>query len=246
MERKKHILIVFILLFAGLTARANYRSEIYHAYVYNKMHDWKAVIDTMNRVTPKSDEFLLELVNYQYGYIGWCLGNRRTDEGLKYLDMAEKNIDILSGKAGYLSITNAYKSAFYGFRIMVSKLSAPFLGPKSMSCARKSVSADGENPFGYVQLGNIEFYMPAVFGGSKKEALGYYLKAEHLMEKGKNGTAGDWNYLSLLASVVQTYYQTGDYESAMSVIRKILSIEPEYDWVKNEMYQQVEDKLKSR
>ena len=54
---------------------AQYKSEVYRAYINNQMSSWKSVIDKMQQETNQSDESLLELINYQYGYIGWCLGN---------------------------------------------------------------------------------------------------------------------------------------------------------------------------
>jgi hypothetical protein len=40
---------------------------------------------------------LPELVNYQYGYIGYCIV-LSWDEAKKYLALAEKNIDILESR----------------------------------------------------------------------------------------------------------------------------------------------------
>ena len=76
--------------------------------------------------------------------------------------------------------------------------------------------------------------MPAVFGGSKKKALGYYLKAEKLMTSGN--VENDWNYLSTLTLIAGAYEELGNYEKAETYYLKILSISPQFTWVKNNLY----------
>ena len=231
-------------MFFTLNLRASYKSEIYSAYVNNKMDKWKSVIDEMSDFNPKSNDFLLELLNYQYGYIGWCVGNKKNSEAKKYLDLAEKNLQILSDDDRYVSLVNSYQAAFYGYRIGLNKFLAPFIGLKSIDCAKLAISSDEDNPFGYVQYANIQFYMPAVFGGSKKEALEYYIIAQELMEKQPGGTTENWNYLSLLTVIAQSYSYMDDFQSSLSYLDKILRIEPDFGWVKNELYPQVLKKMK--
>ena len=72
MEGKKRFTVMTLLLaFSLLTLSAQYKQEIYKAYIGNKMDKWKTTIDEMEANQKKSAEFLLELINYQYGYIGW-------------------------------------------------------------------------------------------------------------------------------------------------------------------------------
>ncbi len=111
--------------------KASFRSEIYYAYVNNKMELWKNVIDRMEAVKDKSNDMLLELVNFQYGYIGYCIGFNKEDEARIYIDLALKNIEHLERAKYDPSIINAYKSAFYGFRIALNKIIAPVIGIKS-------------------------------------------------------------------------------------------------------------------
>jgi len=223
---------------------ASYRSDIYSAYVSNNMTKWKSVIDKIDSTRDKDNNLLLELVNYQYGYIAWCIGNNRNDEARNYLDQAEKNISILEKEVKDLSLVNSYKAAFYGYRIGLNKLSAPFLGPKSMDAAKLALSIDKNNAFAYVQYANIQFYMPAVFGGSKKEAVVYYLKALYLMENSKGDIKENWNYLSLLTVIAQSYSYLNDYKTSILYIEKILKIEPEFGYVKDELYPQLLLKMK--
>ena len=245
MEGKKNIITVVLLLFVMNNLIASYKEQIYKAYISNNMQAWKQTIDNMQAVPSKSYDVLLELINYQYGYIAWCLGQKNEKEAEVYLKKAEQNLSILEKKGLYTSMINSYKSAFYGYKIGLNPLKAPFLGFKSLECAQKAVELGSSNPFGYVQQGNIQYYMPKTFGGSKKEALAHYLKAKTLMEKDNSWINKNWNYLSLLTMIAQTYADLNDTGTSRKYYETILGLEPNFLWVKNELYPQLLKKLKS-
>lgn len=200
------------------------------------MSTWKSLIDELNLLPDKSSDLLLELVNDQYGYIGWCLGTNKKDEALIYLKLAEENVAILEKKNFELSLINAYKAAFYGFHIAINKFSAPFIGPKSSECARKAVLLDPNQPFGYIQLGNVKFHSPSLMGGSKTMAIEYFLKAKLLMEKSGKEIRGDWNYLSLMTTIAQAYESMDDLAKAKQMYGEILKFEPDFTLVRDTLY----------
>lgn len=230
--------VVFLSGFAG-----NNKSEVYDSYVRNHMTTWKSIIDRLNLIPDKSNDLLFELINYQYGYIGWCLETGKKEEALGYLKLAEENTKILEEKDVGLSLVNAYKAAFYGFHIALSKFSAPFFGPKSSECARKAVSLDPNQPFGYIQLGNVKLHSPSLMGGSKTLAIKYFLKARLLMEERGNEIRGDWNYLNLMTMIAQTYESMGDYGNARQMYDGILKFEPDFTLVRDILYPQMLKKM---
>lgn len=240
-----HRLTFILLLLASLQIKASYRSEIYFAYIHNRMDLWESVIERMDAIQNKSDELLLELVNYQYGYIGYCLGFDKKEEAKKYLSIALKNIEILDKKNYNLSIVNSYKAAFYGFRIGLNPISAPVNGFKSIDCAKMALKLDPFQYFGYVQYGNMKFYMPSALGGSKKVALEYYLKAKDIVEKDPEFISGNWNYLSLLVVIGQTYTYLKDYASAQNVYENILKLESGFLYVKDDLYPKLLRKMEN-
>jgi len=236
MGRKKYRLTFILLGLFALSIQASNKEEIYKCFVNDRMPVWKNIIDQLNRQQEKCNELLLELVNYQYGYIGWCLENDRKDEAIIYLKLAEENIKLLEAKKVELSLINGYKSAFYGYHIAISKFSAPFLGPKSSSCAKLAIQLDPNQTFGYIQLGNTKFHSPSLMGGSKSEAIPYYMKAKALMEKKKEEILGDWNYLSLLTTIAKAYVATDDFAKAKLMYEEILKFEPGFTWVRDKLY----------
>jgi len=244
MERSKYILIGLIIILNFSYLKAGYKSDIYKAYISSDMNKWKNAIDLMNTEKNKTNDFILELVNYQYGYIAWCIGNNRKKEAAIYLELAEDNIYILEKKSFKPSYVSSYKSAFHGFRIGLNFLKAPFIGPKSIYCAELAIELDNKNPYGYIQYGNKEYYMPAVFGGSKETAICYYLKATELMEAKEDEIKENWNYLNLLVVIGKAYEETGNYKDAMFFYEKILKIEPEFLWVKNDLNPNIKTKIR--
>ena len=236
MRRKRfHLLIIFLGLFASGLQGSN-KSDVYNCYFNNRMTVWKSIIDQLNSQPDKSNELLLELENYQYGYIEWCLVNHRKEEAITYLKLAEGNVKQLDSANFEPSLVNAYKAAFYGFHIALNKFSAPFLGPKSAKCARQAVLLDQNQPFGYIQMGNVQFHMPSLMGGSKTEAIGYYLKAKLMMEKKGGEIRGDWNYLSLLMAIEKAYESINDITKAKLTYEEILKFEPGFVRVRDELY----------
>jgi tetratricopeptide (TPR) repeat protein len=236
MERPKNIImLLFILLTTSLSVFASYKTDIYSAYISNNMPEWKTTLDKMMKEKPGSNEFILELVNYQYGYIAWCIGNDKDKEAEFYLEKATENIELLEQKGFKPSDVSGYKSAFYGFRIGLATYKAPFLGPKSVKFAELSIEQDSLNPMGYIQYGNGQFHMPPIFGGSKKVAVEYFLKALDIMEKDTVKIRNDWNYLSLLALIGQSYVEMEEYQNAKKYFEKALKTEPDFLYVKLEL-----------
>jgi tetratricopeptide (TPR) repeat protein len=157
----------------------------------------------------------------------------------EYLELGYRNIEILEKAAYKTSYVNSYKSAFYGFRIAISPYLAPFLGSKSSDCAELAIKLDDKNPIGYFQLGNTKYHAPSLFGGSKDEALKYFIKAENLMQSNEKQIIEDWNYLDLLTTIAKTYTSLKNYVMAKAYYEKILKIEPGFLLVKNELYPEI-------
>ncbi|MFA6805819.1 MAG: tetratricopeptide repeat protein, partial [Bacteroidales bacterium] len=224
-RKKVKLLLIGVLSLLSLTSfGANEKEIIYNAYITDNMSIWKKTIDAMDAETNKTIAREFELLNYEYGYIAWCVGKKKTDEANLYLNKGTQRITKLETYKKSLGLIYAYQSAFYGYQIGMNKIKAPFLGPKSIEVAKKSVTMNINNYFGYMQLGNIEYYMPPVFGGSKEKALDYYLRAKEIMDKRDN--KNDWNYLNLIAVIGMTYQELNNYNKAEAYYKLALKQEP--------------------
>ncbi len=237
------LLIVIILICSRVTSQNN--DLIYNAYINNEMLEWRNVIDSLGGLNKKSNELKLEMLNYQYGYIAWCIAENKNSEARKYLGLAKNNLKALENQQYKLADLYAYKAAFIGYEIGLSPYKAPFIGNRSIKYANKSIELDNNNYLGYVQLGNIEFYKPSAFGGSKTEAINYYQRALQKIENNHGNTHQNWNYLNLLASLTNAYIEVEDYTKAYYYSNKALIIAPGFDWVKNELHPKILKEIKN-
>lgn len=235
MERPKHILTILILLLLK-PAFAQYNQQIYNAYITNNMGKWRQVINHIDKIETKSAELLLELINYEYGYVAWCIGQKKWDEAELYISKAETRLEYLD-KIGYEpALVQAYKSSFYGYLVGVHWYNAPVFGPMSLKYINSAIKSGPTIAMVQIQYANALLYMPAAVGGSKSKALGHFLIAHSLFGQSNISKKTDWNYLSLLTSIAQTYSELGNYAMANAYYNEILKIEPQFLWVKNELY----------
>lgn len=232
---------IFLLCFAfttiGIaTSYASYQENIYKAFTTDKLDLWRKTLDDMNSLKTMTDEQMLEAINYHYGYIAWCIGNKKNDIAEKYLKIAYTYVYKLEKKSYQLSYIYSYKAVFIGFEIGLASYKAPIIGFKSFEYINAAIKADPNNFFAYHQQGNMYYYLPSIVGGSKNKAIEYYQKAVSLIEKDKSKTTQNWNYLSLLVAQAQAYTEIGKNDVAKKIYEKILKIEPNFHWVKNVLY----------
>jgi len=217
-------------------SRSSFKQQVYQAYISGKMEGWKTAIDAMEKQKKNEPEYLLELINYQYGYVAWCLGNEKKNEAKNYLSLLDKNLEKLKSFSGETAEYHAFTAAAYGFKIGLSLWRAPFFGPKSMDHAEKAMEKDSLSFQANMEMGNIWNHMPAMFGGSDEKALTYYSKALEIIEKEPAGIQqNNWMYLNLLTLVGQMHQDMKNQEQAKKYFEQALQIEPGFVWVKEEL-----------
>ncbi len=236
MERKRYLLIA-VIMFSGLIlpAQTHYQQIIYNAYISGNMESWRKAVSEMELQKYSSIDYLLELINYQYGYAAWCLSNKNTKEAGLYIAKIESNLEYLKSVTGESSEFHSYKAALYGFKLGLNIWKAPVLGKRSMTHAQMALEKDSMNLHANLEMGNIWNYMPELFGGSKFKALNYYTKAIEIIEQQKGGTKNSWTYLNLLVLAGQAANQQGNKVQAVNFFEKALETEPGFIWVKNEL-----------
>lgn len=234
MERSKYILILFIFLFFNQQSFAQpFQDRIYNAFIHGRMDDWEVVLNTMEDTNNPTPAFQLAFLNFQYGYIAWCIGTDRTRQARYWMTKMEDLMNALDRRNIEPATILAYRAAFIGFRIGLNRLQAPFIGPKSIEYARLSMEKDANNPMGFLQYANILRYTPMLLGGSRTDAIRYYRLALRKMEQQKTR---NWNYLSLLATIATALYENNQRTEAIAYLDKALVVEPNFQWIKAELY----------
>lgn len=240
---KYYFTLCLIIVLTAVEAQ-DYRSALYQAYLYEKMDSWKEIMVQMEEeYNQYSDARLLyDLLEAEYGYVGWLVSVKRKDEAEEVLNSAKKHMEELTE----LGLDNArvysLKGAFYGFQIMLDPLKAPSLGKSSMAANEKAMSLDPHEPQVWLEKANMDYYRPKVFGGSKKRAVPSYEKAIELFESSPERIQNNWVYINCLAGLGIAYENTKKYSEAGGVYRKLLKLEPSYKWVKEELYPQFQKK----
>jgi tetratricopeptide (TPR) repeat protein len=252
MERKECIkyIAVVSLSFASLVmlkAQLGPDERVYQAYISDQMGDWDGVIvELSQRRSSLSDEQLGKLINYYYGYTGWLTEEGPKKKANRYIEEADEIIDELMAKYPENPDLYAYKGAFFGFKIGMSPVKAPFLGPESINHIDQALELGPNHPQGWIERGNALFYMPKMFGGSKAKALDAYKKAIQLMEKDAAKLKNNWMYLNVLMILGQSYEKTGDLQMAKSTYEKVLEIEPQFTYMSEELYPSLLEKWEAQ
>ncbi|HCT94617.1 MAG: hypothetical protein A2X19_07450 [Bacteroidetes bacterium GWE2_39_28] len=243
MERKKYLLIV-ILLMLGLASYAQdkYDKAIYDCYVKGDMIGWQQIIKLAERdvAAERSGEYSyksplkISLINYYYGVSGWLISQKESKLVMEYIKKGEALIEKILDHEPDNATFIAYKAAFKGFRIGVSNFKAVYLGMQSMNFAKKAYSIDPINVRALIEMGNVLYYSPSFAGGDKKKGIEFYERAVSEIERG-GSTFNNWQYLSLLTSITNAYYESGQKKEALKAYEKANSAEPRFLWIKENL-----------
>lgn len=243
MERQKHIfgVIIALILSAGSFQvsgdNGDYNSRrktIYDAYINGDIGGWMSVMNYLENLSAPSVDERLELLNYYYGYTGYLLGSDQEKTAKAYVERAGKIIDGILKENPQNATALAFKGSFISFKIAMNKLKAVTLGPESMKYINRAYKTDATDVQALTDKGNLLFYAPGLFGGNKKEALTYFERAIKRLED-TNDTANNWFYLNLMVLLTQHYEKMGQKEKAQALSAKIRRIEPDFDWMKQDI-----------
>ncbi len=236
----KYYYTLCLLLVLTTVDAQEYRSDLYQAYLLDRMDNWKVVMDQMEKdYSSTSDPVLLyDLLEAEYGYMGWLVSEKQKDEAEELLKKANRHMDLLTEQGLDNARVYSLKGAFYGFQIMLEPAKAPKLGRLSMEANEKAIELDPEEPQVWLEKANMDYYRPPIFGGSKKKAVPSYKKAVELFESSPDDIRENWLYMNSLVALGTAYEKTRKFSEAGEVYRKILKLEPSYKIVKEELYPQ--------
>lgn len=252
MERQRNKNLRYFLLFICILTAINtfsqgvYKPIFYQAFIGNRMDTWESTMIQLEKEVSQKQDVLLtyDLVVAQYGYIAWCLGNKNNKKAETILSKAEKNLDRLMDKRKNWAELYAFQASFWGFRIAISNAKAVYLGPRSLKAINKAVELNKHSPVVWLEKGNSLYYRPAIVGGSKTEAVDCYNTSVRLFESTPNTLQDNWLYLNAMTTLARSYEETGNITKARTTYEKILKFEPNYKWVKEELYPRLMKKTK--
>jgi len=251
MERKIYLLkratIVILLILSRIAiSQVDCNKEIYQAFINGRMDLWEQHIKKMeqNYIENKRLDCLYDLTFAQYGLIAYLISVRDNEKGKNYLEKAEKNVEMLLSEGFQSAEIYSLKGALFGFKIGFNKFLAVTYGPQSIDLINKAFDIDKENPKVWMEKANITYYIPSTFGGGVDNAILFQEKAVELFENDPHNLKYNWIYLLVMTNLAQWYDEINSLEKAKLLYKKILAFEPEYKWVKNELYPELIQKIK--
>jgi len=186
--------------------------------------------------------YYITLIDYKL--LEMSLSKGGTELFDKYYNNALKNAETLCANKDFAADGRILSAAIYMMKIATSPLSAVTLSPKIHSLLDEAYDINPNKPYCYVIRGMMKFNTPAMFGGSYEEALKNFNYALKLFEKDENENSINpaWGYAETLVWIGRTQEKLDNKEAAKFAYKKVLDIEPEYNWVKYSLLPPLEGK----
>jgi len=182
------------------------------------------------------------LVEYKLLEMGMRPGNEQLFE--QYYETALKNAKILTDEKEFAAEGKTLSASVYMMKIANSPMSAITLSSKIHSLLDEAEKIKPEFPRIYLIRGMMKFNTPGIFGGSYEVALKNFSKSISLYEKqNEDTTSSDWGYLEALTWAGRSQEKLENFEAAIFSYKKVLSVEPDFGWVKYSLLPKLEEKL---
>ncbi len=247
MKRRLILVSIFFIFTAVLLFGQNKQKKyLYDSFITNKMHLWEGYMYNLEQDYNKTGDkgSLYELAYAQYGYIVYCLLNNDVEKAKKYLQRADANTDKLLSTYARAEIYSL-KGALYGFKIEFDKWKAMKYGKESLKYIDKAYALDNKNARVLMEKGNVSYYIPRFLGGGIDHAISYHRKAVYYFERDKDNLEYNWLYLLVLTNLGRWYTEDGQLYKAKETYEKVLRHEPDFHWVKNELYPDINKRIKA-
>jgi tetratricopeptide (TPR) repeat protein len=216
----------------------NYNKQLYDTYVKGEIGQWKEIISEMSRdyEITDSQNLLYDLCFAYYGYIGYLISKEEDKAAKEVLEDAVKKTKKLEKELDSRPDVLALQGALLGYRIVLSKFSSMFLGPKALKYIKTAYESASTCFNCNVEMGNMKFYTPKFLGGSKTEAIPYYKKAVDLLETSTLKSDRNWIYMNTVLLLANAYKETGQQENACQLYKHLLEYEPAAEWIRKDLY----------
>lgn len=198
----------------------------YQAYLLKSQVIWKRTVD---QFPPDTFERGMAL----YGLLNGTMAERDEKEFHQYYDETTELLEGLIKAGDHVAECRAILSAIYGLELSYNSWKGMFLGPKSAGLIQDAFREAPDNPLVVKLYASSKYYTPEMFGGDVQLAIEEFSRAVMLYEEA--GAQTDWIYLDGLAHLGLAYQKSGQLDSALYVFDKALSLEPNFNWVKNSL-----------
>jgi tetratricopeptide (TPR) repeat protein len=184
---------------------------------------------------------LVTIKNNSHGY-DKALANYRLGLNYSFVQQQDKAIDALELATEQLNAlvevdsqdneSWALLAQVYGLRIAYQPMRGGELGPKSVMALSKAQSISPNNPRVLLIKGVSKYNTPAMFGGSKHQAL---IELSNAIEQYSNDQHSEfhWGFAEAYTWRGLTQLELGNKDAALADWAKAIEISPNHGWAKN-------------
>ena len=237
MSLKYYILISLFVDIISINASIqgiNYRSLV-KTYADGSWSGWGPEIAKAEKSLPNDTESKFVLINLYFGYVGHFIDGGNYDIAFEYIHKGEKLIQQILVVEPSNVTALSYKGAFLAFRVGINRIKYLATAFNGLSLIYKAYDMDKNNLIAILNKASALYFLPAVFGGNKAETIRLLNYACSLMEK-SGDTLDNWMYYYTLIFIGRSNEKTGKLIEAKHAFEKVLQLEPEFKWVKNDLY----------
>lgn len=223
--------LFILLLVAGLCSAQFSDEQLYKAYLSSNLTLWGKYIHAQNW-SKLSHAERKRLINYEYGYIPAMVDEGKTDEAAACLKQFQQQLQEEKNAltpCEYLT----YLSASHAFVYLLDKSQIFSDGMQSFKLAKQAIEADPNNPIAMTLKGNVDFYAPKLFGGSKKKAMQMFIRSEQLMMEDLDTYGYMWNFPAIQLCIAQCHEKMGDLDEAIKQAEKTLRMHPGFMYLRD-------------
>lgn len=225
------------------SSHLNRRKASYDAFITGKMENWVPIIQEVEGIESPTKDETIELLRYYYGYSAYLIGMKNKKGAKVYVNKGDKLIKQLLKEEPNNATIMAFKGSFTGLKVVLNKIRIITLGPESIRCINRAYKADPEDIQAITDKANLLYFTPGLFGGDKKESFVFFEKAINKIETEQN-TEHSWFYLALLSLLAEHYEKEGYHDKALATQQKVLSIEPNLQWLKEKILSKLDEEDK--
>lgn len=231
------VLLSAVQFLSAQSALDQARAQVYRAYLNSDKAAWEGGVARLSQLYQQTGDLntLYELALAEYGLVAYCVGSNACPDVDSRIARTEGYLETLLSRNSAHAPGNALLGALLAMKIGLSPAKSVYLGPRSSNYISKSVSLDGSHPAGWVEMGNMKYHAPAIFGGNMDEAISSFRKAVDLFDARPNLRRYNWLYLHACTWLGKAYESKGRYYEARDIYSKVLAYEPGFTWVKNEL-----------
>lgn len=232
-----NLLIVSLSYSSGILS---IKAKLYNAYISGNTTSWIEVIDDLEKNYNQSGNIftLFELSKSQYGYMGFLIDRMNYEKAREIIFKTEKNIEKLLKYNPDWADAHGLKAGVYGFKIILFPTQVIINGPKGKDYLNKATSFNELSPSILVEMANYKYHTPSILGGDIDEAIQYYRYAIKLFEL-TNQTQNNWQYINTMVWLAISLDKKGESTEALNVLQEILKKEPQFYWVKRDLYPKI-------